>query len=467
MNNDLTKLPAPPKDQTGITLDQFKHLPSPPQGQQGLTLEQVKSQTQPNRGGVGDPLGQISNAFKGGVSQMKQAISESQAGRNPLETGAKWGAGAIGTLFSPLAPVFQPLGEGINAIANKISDIPAIQKFAMGKGGAIASRVAETTGNLATLAGTAASFVKPPTAGLANTAGVGENAVSLGLRSSAEESIAKALGATTKANKVLASKLAPQILDRPMSDTFALTRQGLEEKAIAGKEAAGQAIGDFGKLEGTTNTSDVINTLESEKAQYMAGGKVVNAEAVSRINDVQDIIHQYGDVIDNETLRSIKRIFDDQVAKTKGFAIPPSEGTKISIVKLASDKIRGILADTNPDLAKLNKEYNFWSNLEKVVGDTTKRTQSQSGFGKDIATMAGAVSGHGVVNIAVKALTFRWIASAIKSTGWRLLSGKIKNSIADAMAIGDFSGANDILRGISKTSIYAKEWEKTKQSNSQ
>lgn len=42
----LNQLPPPPKGQTGVTLDQFKHLPPPPQGQQGMTLDQVKGNGQ-------------------------------------------------------------------------------------------------------------------------------------------------------------------------------------------------------------------------------------------------------------------------------------------------------------------------------------------------------------------------------------------------------------------------------------
>lgn len=43
MNNDLSKLPPPPKDQVGID---FSHLPPPPKGQTGLSLDQIQpSQT--------------------------------------------------------------------------------------------------------------------------------------------------------------------------------------------------------------------------------------------------------------------------------------------------------------------------------------------------------------------------------------------------------------------------------------
>ena len=45
---DLTKLPPPPKGQTGVTLDSLKHLPPPPAGQKGMTLDQVKAENPQN-----------------------------------------------------------------------------------------------------------------------------------------------------------------------------------------------------------------------------------------------------------------------------------------------------------------------------------------------------------------------------------------------------------------------------------
>ena len=289
--------------------------------------------------------------------------------------------------------------------------------------------------------------------------------VTTSLKTSAQESISRALMPTTKANKAIAEKIAPEILNRPASDTFAFTRQGLEEKAATKKEAAGQAINDYGRLGGSTPTKEIISSLEKEKGQYSAGKDamgnpiVVNDVAVAHLSKVQDIIKQYGDTIDNETLRDVRKIFDKEISRSKGFALPPSEGSMIDAKKFASDRIRGVLADANPDIAKLNKEYNFWSNLETVIGDTNKRVAPQTGFGKDLATMAGAASGHGAVNIAIKALTFRWLASAVKSTGWRLVSARIKNKIADAIASGEFTDANNALSISSQAIMQTKEWK--------
>lgn len=282
------------------------------------------------------------------------------------------------------------------------------------------------------------------------------------LERSAETSIMKALAPTTKGNKAVAEKVTKEILDRPIGDTFAFTRGGLEKKAGEAREVAGEAINEYGALTGKSKTSEIIKALETEKGQYSAGGVVVNKEAVDKLNKVQNIILEYGDSIENETLRDVRKIFDAEIKKSKGFMIPPSEGSLIDAKKIASDKIRGILAEADPNIAKLNKEYTFWANLDTVIGDTNKRIAPQSGLGRDLATLGGAVSAvdGGAMNIAMKALTFRWLSGLVKSTGWRLASARVKDKIANAIAISDFTTANKILNTIDKTeSPFVKEYK--------
>lgn len=110
--------------------------------------------------------GPISRAFQGGVDQMKKGYGEAQNATNPLEmlgAGLNQAAGAVGAAFSPLAPVLEPtLGAGINFAADKISDVPAVQKFAMSDAGKKTQRVVEGVGNTATLLGTIAGGTKTP-----------------------------------------------------------------------------------------------------------------------------------------------------------------------------------------------------------------------------------------------------------------------------------------------------------------
>lgn len=98
----------------------------------------------------------IKNAFTGGIDQIKSGYEESKNAKNPwefVEGGIKTAAGAVNTIFSPLAPITAPIGSGLNKVADKISDIPAVQKFAVSPLGQATARTAENVGNVATITG--------------------------------------------------------------------------------------------------------------------------------------------------------------------------------------------------------------------------------------------------------------------------------------------------------------------------
>ncbi len=111
-----------------------------------------------------DTGGEIFDAGKSGVERAKQGFQQSNTAKNPLELveGAiKMGEGAVQTATAPLAPIFKPIGEGINKVAYKISDIPAVQKFATSKAGERTARAAEDISGLSTIAGAVAGVKAP------------------------------------------------------------------------------------------------------------------------------------------------------------------------------------------------------------------------------------------------------------------------------------------------------------------
>lgn len=442
-------LPPPPKGQVGVPLSALSKLPPPPTGQKGLSLEQLAPPT---------TLGQKLGARFG---QLKASTDILNPIRKNVRVAGAIAGGINDVIGSALAPVINTVKPIVAPAGRAVASLPgakpvgnALSTMATGAG-RIFNALPETTqqdardaGNIASLlpVGKLTPLAKPVAK---STLPVGGNVVSNKLKDSALDNVSKVLAPTTKANKVTTERIAPEILKRPLKDTFAFTRTGLEAKATAGKEAAGNAINDYGDLKGSTPTKSVIESLEAEKSQYSAGGKVVNEEAVNKLTKVQEIISQYGDEMDNNTLREVRRIFDAEIQRSKGFQLPPSEGSMIDAKKIASDKIRGLLAQADPNLDKINKEYTFWKNFEGVISDTNTRKVGQAGLIDNLTTIAGAASGNGLTNMAVQALTFRWLGMAVRSPGWRLASAKIKNSIADSIAQGDFTKARQQMAIIS------------------
>lgn len=107
----------------------------------------------------------VKDAAKAGIEKTKQGVADISTATNPvqlLEGAVKEGAGILETASSPLAPIFSPLGKLIGYVSDKLSDHPAVQKFAMSPAGETASRVAEDIGNVNTIAGAVAGVKIAP-----------------------------------------------------------------------------------------------------------------------------------------------------------------------------------------------------------------------------------------------------------------------------------------------------------------
>lgn len=96
---------------------------------------------------------QIADAFKSGVSQVKEGFSEAKSGKFPISPALKMGAGLVNTVSAPLAPLVAPIGEAIEKTADKISESKAVQDFAMTEAGDFVAKRAEDTANASTIAG--------------------------------------------------------------------------------------------------------------------------------------------------------------------------------------------------------------------------------------------------------------------------------------------------------------------------
>lgn len=178
----------------------------------------------PQKTGIGATIG---NAFKSGLSQAASGFkqvgtSKSVSPLDLVEGSGKIGAGIIGAIFSPLAPIFEPtVGKAINYTGEKIGSIPAVQKFATSKAGEITSRVAENVLNYSQIAGTVIGAMEFPKSLGALKTSVGstltklEQEISSGLKELASGKVSKALSIFTgEKNPVIESALKnPTVAD--------------------------------------------------------------------------------------------------------------------------------------------------------------------------------------------------------------------------------------------------------------
>ena len=385
---------------------------------------------------------------------VKSLGLESQKRQNPIGEEAGQIMGVVGGQFAPL------LSASGRAGAQAI--VSSMPKDALGKiifgagtagtGGAVTGATSaieekgldvapEDIAKRSALYGAGSAFLGALVPGAIE----GAKALPGALRGSAESSVSKALDATTKRNKAIVERITPEILNKKLSE-IGFTKSGIAEKSAAQMQIAGEAIEEFGKLEGNLNPKAISSALGNLKEAYMVDGRSIDDAAISRIEGVQSIFDQYGDSIPAEGLREIRRAFDKEIATSgPGHLLPLNDKSLLSIKKVASDEIRSELASLNPDLDKLNKNYNFWANLNQVSEDTLARTKPQKGLIRNIAGVAGAAGSTTPPEAAARFYTFRAAMDLIQSPGWNLASAKMKNKLADVLTSSNGqSGLKDI-----------------------
>ena len=154
----LATTPAPGKYATA-----FAGVSKPKSGT--LTLDQQKGNFEKTKES-------IVGASQAGFDKLRSGYKEARDAKNPLELlegGVKQASGLASIVFSPLAPIFEPVSKAINYVGDKIGNNKAVQKFAMSKAGETTSRVTENVADLANVAGAVAGVRAPAKFGRAKT----------------------------------------------------------------------------------------------------------------------------------------------------------------------------------------------------------------------------------------------------------------------------------------------------------
>jgi len=374
--------------------------------------------------------GSISKAFQGGVGQMGQAIQESQAGRNPLETGAKFGAGAIGALFSPLAPITAPIGKGIDYIADKVGDNPTLQKFAMSKAGEATSRAAELTSNLSIIAGTATGMVKAPpiakavvskTVGAVKPTIAGTGRVlksggegSYGVTVTSSEGMNRALQTYKESTPNLMTRIKNTVTgetkNKPITEANTAARYGLmgTEKEIGVQ--AGRYMGKIWKEKVQPALSGNKGKLDMNKLFDKLKSKIIkeNPELTRRnalLSGLDDLRSEYGKVskVGLEKLQQYKEGWTKFQSEQAWKGKPISSSFK-EVMMMAGDEARNLIYKNTPEGTR--QVYIDYGNLKSIreagiksgVGDLAKKSITRGAWQfimdtavTPVATIAGKI----------------------------------------------------------------------------
>ncbi len=271
------------------------------------------------------------------------------------------------------------------------------------------------------------------------------------LEQGAVETMNKALGATTKENKVRSARVAPEMAKRGVT---ARNLPALEEKAVVASEAAGQNVGRAVAevADKTTDVLPIVEQLETSKAEFMGrtvdGRSVVNDPGpVAAVQKLQDVLMNYGDRISLGSLNKLRQNWDVIVQRGKGFTTEDVQ-TNAWAAREGRTALREVLSQEAPNIDQVMAEYAFWQNIEDIAHATNMRRVGQKGtltptiagaggaiVGELVAPGSSAISKIGMAAIGAK--TAAGLRRLFDSPGYQMWSAVQKQRLADALASGN------------------------------
>lgn len=327
----------------------------------------------------------------------------------------------------------------------------------------LAGGIGEATGLLA-------PFALKPAIGAARTVAQSSGVPEL-LTESANKTMGQVLNATTKGNKIRSAEVAPELVDRGVT---AFSLKGLKNKAVGQINQLGQAIGDAWdnlpagtKVEATPVFDQIQKSIDDTHTILDSSGKSIpkGPEAARAIKNSTALQETLLDVAEQnpttgqleipvEKLRALRQYFDTvskQAGRFDGAAL--KDQSTAAAHGMAADAIREELGKTFPDIAKLNKEYSFWKNVDQVVGDTLLRKQGQSTpLTKQLLGTAGAAAGYGsggLKGAVIGKNAMEMLQEAASSPAWRTYSAVFKDRLAKAISSGNKGAINFYANQIS------------------
>lgn len=293
------------------------------------------------------------------------------------------------------------------------------------------------------------------------------------LDDAARQDVEKALWATKEKFKQKSRELAPWILERKIT----WTKENVQLLAETKADEFGKQIDEFvksWKLKGTVKRDDLLDALDKIRKEWQIWDVIVDESIVNATDKFADVISWFWKDIPAEKARLIRQMFDDAVYKTKWVIWEEALTIKNRIKKWLADNIRKQLADQNPDLAKINKEFSFYNKLDEVLTETIQRQWPQQwGFTSTIAwwgwLWAWAIVFWDITWAIASWLIVKWLTEAMKSTRWKLMSANIKNKLATALSTWDSNTATKLAKDIIKQTLQNKAkiylWAQATESN--
>jgi hypothetical protein len=404
-------------------------------------------------------LDRVKSVARGGVDQIKQGASEVNS-NNPVkfvEGALRVGAGAVNTAFSPVSAAIEPaVKPAINYAADKISNIPAVQKFANSKAGQVTGRVVDDVNNLNTIAGAVAGGMEVPKAGVA----IKNTASNIHLPELPKPNIGEALSTTKGAVRDVLPSM-DRLVNHQVTSALELTQgdvrniaqstghevgQFLAEKNLIGtnKETTVSNIQNFFKQNYETVRSEIKNVKElykpSQVPRYVEALKAIQ-DKVTSVPGLQKVGTEVSNLLGKkegitlDDVQHVKELMDDHFNIYKATGDVGDNIAKEGLANIRRD-LKGFIEkevkkNTGTDIGELNNNVQAAKGIMDAVESRATRGLTKSNFGPSDygAFISGTLASGGNPFVGMAAL---FAKKVMASPTVQLKIAKYLDSISDA-----------------------------------
>lgn len=361
----------------------------------GEVAAQKLAQPPQPQGGMGQD---ISNAFQGGIDQMKQGYQDASNTNNvfgKLKAGVKELAGGVNTLAAPLAPATKYIGQGVNAAADQISNIPVVQQFAQTPAGQTTANLADFLTDTSTVlgatggvkgvskAGIVAADSTNKGLGIAGSALKGAGEAAYGLTIAPEKNTAKALLNYDAKQPDLMGRIknftdGQSVGEKPITEANTAARHGLAGTeyglGVKAKKITDSLWKDTiqPKLQAVKGKTDMKQFLgEIEKEIQSSGGDLTRRKALTEA--LSSIKEDYKNVsgITLEKLQDYKKGWAEFIPDAAYNGKPIAASLK-KVHDLMAAKARKVIYKNIGNEGK--QAYIDYGNLQSIIDSAIKST---------------------------------------------------------------------------------------------
>lgn len=383
-------------------------------------------------------------------AQWDQAVQAAQKAKEAANGGGVLSASeAFGHGLAAVLPILGPAAADVG------------EHFAQGD---IAGGVGGTFGLLSQFAvkyGFDAAKAKSPMASKANIAAASTDQAARLTREAEQQVSQQVLAPGNPKYKGVATKIAPDVLDRGMQgDRLALTQAAEDLMAKSGAEidAAWKAH------QQPLATQNVLQTLDQRIKDLQVGGADIPTAAgkVQALTQLRDYLAKLGDLSKDDFLKIRDEMYD-AAEKAKGYQVAGNEHIADMgwAARETGSAMREAQAAQVANLTGPNADYTFAKRLRDVldpnVGRPKQTNYVPTGVTGGMAT-AGAIAGAkllegipvvGKAGALIGSQLLPKLKAFLASPEFQLASAQKKMALADALSKGDVGGARSLMLQIS------------------